>query len=141
MLRYSSPSAAPGGHRSHRVLWHQSSGTEASTALLCVPLSFQMLTGRGLQAQTGHPHAGPHTRMGRGQRPPLRHAPASASQAAGTGSLAFPPWDEQPQGDGGVNDSFRHLHPSGDSQGGISAGMACAAFPEAQKETRGKERR
>lgn len=29
------------------------------------------------------------------------------------------------QGDGGVNDSFRHLHPSGDSSGGNSARMTC----------------
>lgn len=35
------------------------------------------------------------------------------------------PGTSSTQGDGGVNDSFGHLHPSGDSGGGGSAGMTC----------------
>lgn len=61
--------------------------------------------------------------------------PRSKTQAAGSrhGITDIPALGtSSTQGDRGINDSFRHLHPSGDSSGGTSARMTCV-IPEAKK--------
>ena len=94
---FSPLSAAPGGHRSHRVLWHvlRNRG-QHGPAMLCV-LIIPDATGRGLQAgDTGHPHAGPPHEDGKRAAATLRHAPRLREPGSRhRGSLAFPLWDEQ----------------------------------------------
>lgn len=80
---------------------------------------------------------GPCTRPGRGERPPSGHASCSLRavqqtphhwhSALGTGST---------QGDRGVNDSVRHLDPSGDSGGRESTTMTCTRSRSTEKRER-----
>lgn len=98
-------------------------------------------TGRGLQRDsTRRAHAEPMQEDGKraaatlGACTPPQRGPGSRwdhrHSRSGTSST---------QGDRGVNDSFRHLYPSGDSTGGKSARMICVGSRRTDKGKRKRE--
>lgn len=119
--------AAPAGYRSHCVLWRVlgNRGRHGPATLCVLEPSLQMPQAGVCGGVTqGIFMQDPRTRTGRGRRPPSGMRPASASSRHG-GHRHSRSGTSSTQGYGGVNDSFRHLHPSGDSTGRVSAGMAC----------------
>lgn len=100
-------------------------------------------TGRGLEGRgslsfwegdTPCAHAGPMHKAGKGAeatRGACILSLTARQQAWGHGVPAL--GTDSTQGDRGVNDSFRHLHPSGDCSGGKSTRMTCVRSRSTEK--------
>lgn len=85
--------AAPRGYRSHCVLWHVlgNRGRHGPATLCVLEPSFQMPQAGICGGVTqGILMQDPHSRTGRGRRPPSGMHPASVSQAAGMGITGIP---------------------------------------------------
>lgn len=100
-------------------------------------------TGRGLEGRgslsfwegdTPCAHAGPMHKAGKGAeatRGACILSLRARQQAWGHGVPAL--GTDSTQGDRGINDSFRHLHPSGDCSGGKSTRMTCVRSRSTEK--------